>query len=316
MTECKRCSRKTDLFLCSTCVGNLRQKLHDLPWWLDRLMETSLGQARMGDQGRRSKRRNVLHGDDSIASHIEPFPRDSDRPATKGDHEARRRAALRHALSAVRVNTRASDELQRIHNTLTRWVKDLCETRGLELPQLNTAAAMAKWLERHAASVAHQEDATILCDDVEDMTRNAERIVNRPVPPMIIGPCVTDPAPDEVLAKRIEAGDRETRCNRALEANKGATEVTCTQCKEVHDVEEVLAQNLDALDDQIFTVRDLVDWVLPRLDEAVPQRTLERWILGSQIEVRGFSASGAQMVLLGDVRKVRASRPRHGRKAG
>ncbi|AIC72944.1 Bacteriophage protein [Mycobacteroides abscessus] len=48
------------------------------------------------------------------------------------------------------------------------------------------------------------------------------------------------------------------------------------QCDTAHSVAYVLARNLGELDDRDATVRVLVDVVLPRLDEHVPQSTIER----------------------------------------
>ena len=315
MPDCTRCARKTDLYLCSTCIGNLRSMLHDMPWYLDRLVETAIGQARISDTGRRAKRRDVLHGDDSLAAHIEAFPRDGDKPPTKRDLLARQKLALHHALAAGRVNGRASDLLQKIHNTLAWWVKDICTRQNASIPRLNTVTSMVRWLEKHCATVAHQDDGLNLIGDVEELQKSIERIVNRPVAPMVIGPCVTDPAPDDLLEQRAGKGDGTTRCNYALHAGQKANKVTCPQCDETHDVSDVLTQNLAELDEVLVTVRDLVDWVLPRLDEPVPQRTIERWIVKGWVPVRGQDSSGANMVTIGDVRRARATRPRHA-KAG
>lgn len=50
------------------------------------------------------------------------------------------------------------------------------------------------------------------------MCRNIIRIVNRPPEPMIIGPSITNPAPDEVLANRGRRCGSATRCGYALMA--------------------------------------------------------------------------------------------------
>jgi hypothetical protein len=313
--ECRRCERKCELFICPTCIENLRAQLRDLPWWLDRLIETALGQVRLSDGGRHSRRQNTLHGDDTLASHIEPYPNENEVDLNKARHQ-RQRAALQHALAAGRVNARASDEYQRIHNMLTSWVQDVCETRGVDTPRLSTSAAMARWLGTHANAIASQEDAGQFCDDVALIAKTVERIVNRPVPPRFIGPCITDPAPEDLLAERREAGESETRCNHALTANRKAAQVTCPTCKQTYEVEQLIAQLYDESRDMLVTVRDLVDWVLPKLDEPVPQRTLEGWIKRGELEVRGHGPHGAQMVRLGDVRDMRAKRPRHAKQVG
>jgi hypothetical protein len=306
--ECKRCARAAQLFICSACTENLRRQLRDLPWWLERLVEASLGQVAMSDGGRRTRRRSVLHGDDTLASHIEPFP-DENEADLKKARKQRQRAALSHALAAGRVNVRASNEYQRIHNTLTHWVKDLCESRGLGLPHLTHASDMARWMATNAHSIASQDDAAQCCEDIAHITKTIERIVNRPEPPRFIGPCPSD-APEAVLTKRIEQGDKTIRCNFQLTASHKATSVVCPQCSTGHEVKEVIAQNFAEMGDKLMTVRDLVDWVLPKLEEHIPQSTLEAWIRRGWLEVRGFSDQGHQMVRLDDVRKVRAERPR------
>jgi len=313
MTECKRCSRKCVLFICSTCTENLRQQLHDLPWWLDRLMETAVGQVKLSDTGRRAKRSSTLHGDDSLASHIEAFRGckcaegacDCD---PKKARRARERDALVHALAAGRSNAKASDELQTIHNTLTHWIQDICETRGVDTPTLKTPTGMARWLAKHVHSVAGQEDADRCCEDVALIVKNVERIVNRPVPPRFIGPCITDPAPEEVLAKRK---GHNTRCGHELTANRKATEVTCPTCKQTYGVDQLINELFAESGDKLMTIRELVDWVLPRLDEPVPERTLYRWIKSGALPVGGHNERDESMVRLADVLEIRRAKPRH-----
>lgn len=391
LTKCKRCDRATELFVCKACVSELRDRLRALPWWLDRLTETAVGQARLSPSGRGGRRR-VLHGDDSLVSHVEPFPRDKDSEPTEKDQQERHQAALWHALALGRANGHASEELDRIGNALSTTIRDMCEHRGLEVPEfrtrpglapvndpepaqayvpdattialpdacarcyvalptsatgtlcddcdgapelrapepavdnlratytgkryedtlpVSTLARMAKWLYRHAGDVALQENAAEICDEIERVFRSATRVVNRPPEPMTIGPCTTDPAPDEVLTARTEKGDRTTRCGYALTAPHHANMIVCPQCEAGHLVSDVLARNLGELDDRNATVRELVDVILPRLDEHVPQRTLERWIQNGEVSVRGYDAHDHQMVRIGDVRRVRARRPRN-----
>ncbi len=148
---------------------------------------------------------------------------------------------------------------------------------------------------------------------MERVCRNIVRIVNRPPEPMTIGPCITNPAPDEVLKDRAEKGGNTIRCGYALMAPHHSGSIVCPQCESVHVVADVLAHNLGELDDRNATVRELVDVLLPRLDEHVPQSTIERWIRRGWVPVRGQDAQGCQMVRIGDVRAVREQRPRNAR---
>lgn len=313
-TECRRCSRQCQMFICATCTDNLRRQLRELPWWLDRLAETALGQVKLSDGGRRVRRRDVLHGDDPLASHIEPLrncrcEEGECRCSVKAARKRRERDALAHILAAGRVNARASDELDRIRNTLSTWIRDIAESRETTVPTLNTTSAMALWLAKHASAIAGQESAAECCDDIARASKAIERIVNRPLPPKFIGPCPGE-APEEVLIKRRDEGDLVTRCNHELTAPQDAKSVTCPRCEAAHDIEEVLAKNYEESNDALVTVRELVDWVLPRMKKPVPQRTLENWIERGWVEQRGQNASGAQMVRLGDVLDTRARLPR------
>ncbi|SKS94467.1 bacteriophage protein [Mycobacteroides abscessus subsp. abscessus] len=160
-------------------------------------------------------------------SHVEPFPRDKDTTPTARDHRDRHQTALWHALALGRINGRASDELDRIRNALATTIRDMCKTRGLDVPRLSSTASMAIWLRNHAFVVAHQDDGAHICDEIERMCRNIVRIVNRPPEPMTLGPCITDPAPDEVLAERSCNGDNSTRCGYALMAPSHRSSIVC-----------------------------------------------------------------------------------------
>ncbi|SIE26036.1 bacteriophage protein [Mycobacteroides abscessus subsp. abscessus] len=132
---------------------------------------------------------------------------------------------------------------------------------------------------------------------------------------MTLGPCITDPAPDKVLKERAEKGDSVTRCGYALTAPSHSGTIPCPQCEGIHVDDDVLARNLADLDDRNATVRELVDVVLTRLDEHVPQTTIERWIRRGWVPLRGQDAQGHQMVRIGDVRAVRAERPRNAKRS-
>ena len=69
--ECGRCARTSQLYLCSTCVGELRDMLHGLAegqklpngqhaaGWLEFLEDAALGRTRLGESARRSTERNT-----------------------------------------------------------------------------------------------------------------------------------------------------------------------------------------------------------------------------------------------------------------
>lgn len=311
MTECRRCSRKSALFICHTCIENLRQQLRDLPWWLDRLAEAAVGQVKLSDGGRRAKRSSTLHGDDLLAAHIEPYRacKCEEGQCACDTRKARRNReydALAHILAAGRANARASDELQKIHNTLTRWIQDVCETRGENTPTLHSAHGMAKWLAQHAHAVAGQQDAEQCCDDIAVIVKRAERIVNRPVPPRYLGPCTTDPAPEELLTKR-DSGI--TRCNFALTSKRDAREVKCPQCHITHNIDELLERQIEDTNDKSFSLSELTRTILPAVGLSIPLRTMQHWATTGRMVPTGYGIDGEPRYLLGEIRRLREEKP-------
>jgi hypothetical protein len=172
MSACESCSgRAHDAFLCGRCQTDLRQMLTDLPWWIDRLAEAAVGHAKLGDGGRHSGSGTRLKGDDEVlpkctcghpehehrdecgvimpgaVTVIELLEPDADgntsreirgpericvcREYVPSAKQAKIRAQF---LAAGRVNSRASRLLDRIQNSLTTIVRDLCEARGVEVP--------------------------------------------------------------------------------------------------------------------------------------------------------------------------------------
>lgn len=131
MNKCARCGAKSDTYGCNHCTAKLRKLLAELPEWLTELEATAAGQAKLGGPVRRSPRyRRPLDGD---AHPIATFPADGEENLAKARHD-RQEAVLRDALARGRVNTRAADLLEQAHATLREWVRDLCETCGIDIP--------------------------------------------------------------------------------------------------------------------------------------------------------------------------------------
>lgn len=92
---CTHCTRPSpDAFLCNTCIGRLRQMLTDLPGWITTLEEAVHGQTRLGESVRRSTEKT----------------------------------------GPMLCNLEASELLDYTRSVLVEWVRDICETRGMEVP--------------------------------------------------------------------------------------------------------------------------------------------------------------------------------------
>jgi hypothetical protein len=111
MTNCQRCARKTQLFLCQACATDLKDLLDNMvsrtatnlitgesrpaAGWIELLEDHAHGQTRLGESARRSTERNT------------PLP----------------------------VHLGASQLLENVRNMLSTWVRHLCESRGIEVPE-------------------------------------------------------------------------------------------------------------------------------------------------------------------------------------
>jgi hypothetical protein len=96
MSACQHCgSRANDAFLCRQCATDLREMLEGLPRWLAYLSDAAHGQTRLGESARRS-----------------------------GD-----------LTSPMPVHLGASALYRQVHNTLSRIMQEICESRGVEIPR-------------------------------------------------------------------------------------------------------------------------------------------------------------------------------------
>jgi hypothetical protein len=302
---CQKCGAKCELFLCAGCQLELRQMLTDMPWWIARLQETAIGQARLGEPGVRRHR-------SGLEMYANPKPAIDGAEGTEGQRLLERDLAdqkLRaRLLSQGGVNAKASDLFDEVQNMLGSWVRDVCERRGVDVPTIGMAERMAMWLRERVSALASAECAGESFSDVKHAMEQMERAVNRPPQPKTCGPCPTLGHHREVDGKPtfdIDAGSR-AKCGTRLEAKATATEVTCPVCKQTHDIEAMTDQLLNDLHYMSFTIRELLDVVLPRANEHIPRSTLYKWIKADKLKPSSHLADGTAKFILADVRRCRA----------
>ncbi len=297
MSKCEVCEGQAQLFLCITHINALRETLQDLPWWLDRCKDAAAGQAKLGDGGRRGSRAR------DFDEYTGPDGADKLEEAL-----AKGKFKLDRMLATGRVNGKASRLLDRATNDLGTWVRHLCETRKLETPRLS-ATGCAEWLAAHAHAIASDEAAASCYTSVVNLTDDIRRVVNRPEPPRFCGPCSTE-LTDEQRAKLVEKGQEDrTHCRVQIYAKRGASRVACPECGTEHDVAELEQLMLTEADEYSFTISDLVDYILPKVDVRVPKRTLQHWAKVGDIEATGF-VSNVPRYQLGQVREIARRRGR------
>jgi len=235
-----------------------------LPSWLEHLAETALGQTRMGEMAR----------------------------WFRPDH------------APLRFNSKASDQLGYTRSILVEWVRDLCETRGVPTPILDSTSEMALWLSRNASAIAADEGAAVCFKEVETATKDILRLIDRPEPRRFCGPCPTQ------LDQEHDAECRQQHphaCVTALMAKREAMEVTCPTCRTTHGIAELWAALLAEVDEWVFTRGELL-WVLSWLNERVAPRTLRDWLAKGRLLPTDYQL-GKPRYRLGDVRRLRAEKP-------
>ncbi|KLO25888.1 hypothetical protein ABW16_21485 [Mycolicibacter heraklionensis] len=300
-TQCLRCEAQAQQFLCRDCTRQTRATLRGLPRLLRHLAEAAVGQTRLGDIGRHTpyRSRHELDGESDLASHIEPLP-DGESDLYEA-RRARERAALRKLLAAGGVNERASTLHSDIVNMLTTWIRDICEARGVDAPSLDAAdpAGLCAWLSRHTDAIANHPAADEFCDELNQRVGQTLRIINRPQTHMYCGLCPAELTDN--YGTRI--------CNRELMAPRGASEVQCPACKTTHSVDELCERKIETVNDEPFTIEELVDTVLPMIvREYIPSRTLQHWAATGKLVPTGYDNKGNPRFLLSDVRKLREGR--------
>jgi hypothetical protein len=268
MTECTRCGAKANnSFLCRNCVTTAQTTLADLPWWLNRLTETAVGQTRMTDNaGRKSARRKDLDGDTDLAACIELLPKADDLDKAR---RARQDAALSHALATGGVNARASQLLATIADSLNYWCRVLCEIRGLDYtpsPLPHTLGANhARWLRVNIGAIATYDDAADIVGDIEGHLEDIVKVVNRPIRWWNLGEC---------------PGWRDDKpCQTELRVPEGSEEALCRRCHTRHTVQLLLLARKAEAETNPMTRRQLTRYNRELPPEfQVPPRTLQHWL--------------------------------------
>lgn len=318
--QCQSCAAPSpNAFLCKRCTADLRQLLADLPWWLERLAEAAVGQVRFGSDGRSSVRQG-----DELSKYIDPRPEKNDQGMLTGRTEGQRRLdrdvtdpkLIRRLLAAGGVNADASARFDAIQNTLSTWVRDAFESRGLDLPPSVRAGRrtgvigcvrMAVWLRNNLGALTASEDAGRFLAEMRNATSDIERAVNRPIPWKWLGPCPT----------WMES--RRATCGHELKARADAIEVVCRGCRATHNCNRLQLLLVNDLERSKVTIKRILELnrVLPE-EYRIPERTLRRWRTDEKLRPKGYvrASDGRQVItrhsdddeplyLWSDVRKLR-----------
>lgn len=285
MTECQHCdSAVNDAYLCSRCRDELHTELAELPWWLDRLTETALGQTRMSDNGgRKSAPRKDLDGDRELAACIEQLPAGDDLEMARN---GRQKAALAHALATGGVNARASELLAEIASGLVYWCLVLCETNGINYEPLPSRRSLganhAHWLASNIDLIASSQDAGDIAADIlgrdkrrRGITDQIVQVINRPIRMVYLGNCQT------------WMDDDMSACGFTLRAPEDSVEVYCPGCKRTHNCHRLLLELVDRAEREVVTFDELSRTNrLMHAEYRVATRTLQHWRASGLLRAR------------------------------
>lgn len=315
MAECQRCGSKSQLFLCPTCTAKVQRQLNEMPWWLNRLTEAACGQTKMSDNGgRRSTPRTGIKGEALLAECIESFPNEREEDLERARRQ-RAQTALAHALAAGGVNPRASELLATIVDSLQYWVKDLCDSRGIQYEPLrfrgskfigplqlgevrksrpkSAGADYALWMAEYISAIASSEYADDIVGDIEGHMADIEKAVNRPIP-------------TRYLKCQTWMEDQRQVCGMDLRAKADDIEVFCRKCRATHNVNRLQLLMREALEREMLTVKQILDYnrTLPE-EFRVNERRLRRWRQNNKLQPCGFREGGEPMYRWADVQRLK-----------
>jgi len=270
MSRCSSCTADCELYLCGRCCTELSELLASLlphrdeggRWregLLDYLRDAAVGQAKLGDGGRRT-RPSGLHGDEHADAMV---IQESGHTASGGRWWIEQpKYTLNRVLAAGGVNARASDLRVEMFEAMRMWARHIAKTNQLDMTW-RTTMGYTDFLHKHVGRVAQDQDAGELLHRVRGLVRRIERTINRPEPPRFCGPCPT------IVGKRKQ-------CATRLEAPPNAAVVTCPTCKQTHQVEQLMRKLLEYLKDKRGTSTELRE-LLQGSGHHLPKGTFDTW---------------------------------------
>lgn len=276
-STCTRCQRPAELFLCWDCTKALRRVIKQIPWLADQLTATAHGGSALNrlDHHQLSEPRG-------------PVPEELKESPVPWDSRARK----------------AADDL---HSTLSIWVRDLCDSAGIEYVPIgcdyapigpmregylripadyqSTTADLARWLGHHFMSIPHSEDAGLCADEIHTVFGRGIDALNPRDRGIYVGPCptITGVEPD---------GKTPVRCREALYARREddgqpKPHVTCWKCRQRHDTAKLRDRAWAQASNFRMNTTDLLR-VLDELGEHLPRKRFYEWRKSRAIKPRGW----------------------------
>lgn len=283
MTPRCQCGRPSpDAFLCRDCADKLRRVLDDLPGDLADLQRAATRQTRgplgLGSEERFGERRDTRSPWEPVGPPVDGALGDAGWVYAPG----------------------ASDLLWTAGNTLTTWVRHLCESRGIGVPE--RGESLPAWLSGRIEAIRQDDAAAQIYDELTWLAGaiNSE-ILGPPPPDEFFGLC---DAPD-VRVEITDAGLRPVpgTCGTKLWGPRDAQRVKCPVCGQDYTRAERHASMLHEMRDRLGSV-SAVAAVLTTLGRPVTIKQIDGWLYRGLISPRGNSVESGRivrMVLVGDI---------------
>ena len=266
-SQCASCTAPAALFLCARCQTELRAQLHALAHGpkvnghstaglLDACEDVVLRRTRLSTGGGHRKK-----GDEQPA----PFAPDEERLDKDGRVIPSRQEKAARLLTSAR-------------NTLSTTIRDLCETRGVECPEIPDVGDMALWLAGNIHAIACDESAGKVRAGGGSLVRSIKTVVDKPVAIQRLGYC-----PTEVNG---------AQCRTLLSAREDAIEVYCPKCRTTRSCDRMRAITAAEARRTYITWDQVLEankefGALEGRERRINERTLQNWRATGALKPRG-----------------------------
>lgn len=271
MADCVLCSRPVPdvAYTCATCADTLGRQLHAAADLLPELDTTLARQTRFGEPGPRPRN---------------SAPAESVRLGLTADPDSDRAPG---PASGLPYSEAASIDRGTVVNTVSTWTRVVFEQRGGQYPD-NPAEAM-RWLAGQLGWLRYQPFAGEAFDELDYAARLVVRAVDRPVPRVDAGLC-------------LSPGEDGEPCQQRLSARPGAVAIVCPSGHR-HDMAERRRLWLEAAEDLLATATELARW-LSEHNDPLPVGTIWSWASRHRLAGRGTDRAGRPLYRLGDARQL------------
>lgn len=181
---------------------------------------------------------------------------------------------------ALMFDTAASELGWVLRNTLGTWCRLIAEERGKELPEKDSAPAVARWLLHHVEWLRHDRAGQEAVEEITSVVGKIRKAVDRPAARIYAGPC------------------RE--CEADMYGKPDAASVECRPCGLSYDVAEMRDWMRAQVYGRLVTAREGVT-LLSRFGLPVAQKTIDKWYERKRMIDHGHDPEGKRLYLFDDL---------------